>query len=203
MAAGSCKVWLNPHIVDATVELWYRSYGADVRTGIFIQPGWGGGDPLAEPYIYPGSPFTSYDLYTVKFPEQTVGGVRYQATELGYDFTFQGDTEYILDITPFAEEGKASIIEVSLPDKLTKDSWITGYVRIKNIGTATARFRHFLTTEWNGKESKTEADLRSGDILRVNFYEGGLIMPSQDAAMTIRAQRWKDGVWITDDIKTH
>jgi len=150
---------------------------------------------------------SSYPVsFKVKVPAQTMGGVEYEGQEKTVS-CYDGDVKYLTfnmePVSPPPEEGKASIIEVSLPNELTKDSWITGYVRIKNIGTATARFRHFLTTEWNGKESKTEADLRPGDVLRVNFYEGGLVMPSQDALMTIRAQRLKDGVWITDDTKTH
>ena len=102
MAKGSLRVWLQPHLVDAMVELWYRSYGADVKTGNLVKPGWEGGDPATEPYYLPGDPFTAYDLYTVKFPQQEVNGVWYKATELGHDFTFQGDWEYtlLLEVSP-------------------------------------------------------------------------------------------------------
>lgn len=105
--------------------------------------------------------------------------------------------------TPPPPEEPVDVIEINLPDELTEGSYITGYYRIKNIGAINYRVKGILTTEWNGKQSKTEADLRPNDVLRVNLYEGGLVMPNQDAVITIDAQYLKDGVWITGDTKTH
>jgi len=56
-------------------------------------------NPILDPYYLTGAPFMEGDLYTVKFPAQIVNGVQYGATELGFNFTFQYDSEYTIPIT--------------------------------------------------------------------------------------------------------
>lgn len=102
-APGSVSIWLDPHIVTARVELWDQSYGRDIFVGVLIKPGWQGGDPYYEPYYMPGDPIPNdYYLYTIKFPDQTIDGITYQATELGFNFTFASDHIYTIPIQALA-----------------------------------------------------------------------------------------------------
>lgn len=100
-------------------------------------------------------------------------------------------------------EGKAEIIEVSLPSELTEGSFITGHVKFKNVGTVFSRLKCLITTEWDGKKYSTIADLEPGEVHIAYIKEGTVVMPNQDAVITIEGQHLQFGEWITDDTKTH
>lgn len=106
-------------------------------------------------------------------------------------------------VPPPTEEGKAEIIEMSLPDKLDVGSWITGVVRAKNIGSVEDDLRILLTTEWNNKQYQGNGSVPVGWALKVTISEGVITMPSIDAVVTVDAQHLEDGVWITDDTRSH
>lgn len=96
----------------------------------------------------------------------------------------------------------ASVNEINLPDKLAAGDSITGYARIENIGDIRGTLRCLLITEWNGDIYSTEQVLDPGGILEATL-PAGVVMPKQDAVTTVKAEHLEDGVWITDDVKTH
>ena len=104
---------------------------------------------------------------------------------------------------PPTDEGRAEIIEVSLPSELVAGSWITGTVRAQNVGTVEDDLRILITTEWNGKQYQGNGSVPIDYALRVTISEGVVTMPDIDAVITIEAQHLENGVWITDDTKSH
>ena len=203
MTGDSISIWLDPHIVTARVEIWDKSYGLDLYIGNFIKPGWSGGDPKDDPYYLPGDPFPAGRVYTVKFPEQVVDGFLYEATELGFDFVIRKDHVYTI---PIAVGGtpSAKTVEINLPDELDLGVNITGYIKIKNIGNIRGLIRCLITTEWNNTNYKTEQELDPSQILK-STLPAGVVMPTQDAIITIRAQHYNTslGEWETDEVVTH
>ena len=108
-----------------------------------------------------------------------------------------------IKLVTVSEEGKAEIIEVTLPNELTAGSWITGTVRAKNAGSVEDDLKILITTEWDGKKYKGEGSVPVGWALRVTIPEGLIVMPDIDAVITIEAQHLENGVWITDDTRSH
>jgi len=108
----------------------------------------------------------------------------------------------ILSTTPVGE-GKASVYDISLPVELQVGDWITGTVRAQNVGTVEDELRILITTEWNGMKYQGNASVPVGYIIKVTIPSGLIAMPSQDAITTIEAQHLEDGVWVTDDTRTH
>ncbi len=105
---------------------------------------------------------------------------------------------------PPSGEGKASIIEVNLPSELSTGELIIGYFRVKNIGTVEDRIRCLVTTTWNGRQYSGENTVPVNGVLRFAIIDTHNIrMPNQDAIIKIEGQHKKDGVWVTDDTKTH
>ena len=105
---------------------------------------------------------------------------------------------------PPTGEGKASIIEVNLPDELEAGDLIIGYFRIKNIGTVEDDMRILVTTMWNGSRYSGWNTVPVNSVLRYAIIDTHNIrMPNQDAIIKIEGQHKKDGVWVTDDTKLH
>jgi len=102
-------------------------------------------------------------------------------------------------------EGKAEIISINLPAELYEGENVNGSATIKNVGDTVAPMRIHFTTEWDGKTYETayEPGLSPGATLTGSWSGSTVKMPNHDAIITIKAQRKKDGVWITDDTKTH
>lgn len=296
MASGSATVILDPLLHGARVELMYRSYDYDEFL-IF-------GHTVDGIFTFTGDPFTTYDVYQIRFPAQEFGGVQYNEARtpkfVGFSkvwrFTLlltgaspepdeyvvgmaiydDATSEYIIGtlivdgvcytglqykIIPRMEEGvhifnveppagytfvewqiveyggppigtsierplsvnidrhiwiwaevksvlpgegEASIIEVNLPDKLSAGELIIGYFRVKNIGTVEDRIRCLVTTMWNGRQYAGENTVPVNSVLRYAIIDTHDIrMPSQDAVTKIEGQHKENGVWITDDTKTH
>lgn len=203
MATGWAKIWLDPHLINARLEIWDQSYDWDDYIGKMVNPGWDHfQEPELDPYYMVGSPFPASHLYRIKFPRQQIDGVWYEKTQLSYLFTFQSTIEDTIPITVEPVSLIASIVEVNLPDQLYTGDSITGFVRVKNIGDGSGPFRCLITTEWNEAEYATEQTLSPGQILEATL-PAGIIMPAQEASTTIRGQHLEDEVWVTDDIKTH
>lgn len=105
---------------------------------------------------------------------------------------------------PVEGEGRASVIEVSLPDALNAGDVITGTIRAMNIGTGDSNMRSLVTTMWNGREYRRTVNLPVNGVLTHNLPSFlGITMPNQDAVIRIEGQHEENGVWITDDTKTH
>ena len=102
-------------------------------------------------------------------------------------------------------EGKAEIISIDLPSELSIGESVMGSATIKNVGDTTAPMRIHFTTEWDGKTYETayEPGLSPGSTLTGSWSGSTVTMPNHDAVITIKAQRKKDGIWVTDDIKSH
>jgi len=106
LADGSIRIWLNPHLRYARLELWLDWYDEFFYVANF--------PPLVnpdDPYYLPGDPFPASYLYTVRFPEQTINGVTYKATQLGWGFTFQGNPDYTITIEE--KTSSSAIIKVT------------------------------------------------------------------------------------------
>lgn len=202
MATGWAKIWLDPHLINGRLEIWDQSYDRDLYIGKMLNPGWDGSEDPTDPYFMSGGPFPAANTYRIKFPEQEINGVLYKATQLPYQFSFTTHLEAIIPITGTVLVAKASITKVSLPDKLEAGDPITGYVDITNIGSSTGRIRCLFITEWNGIPYATGGDLKVGETLRVT-PPSLLVMPEVDAVIIMKGQHLEDGVWITDDVKTH
>jgi len=101
-------------------------------------------------------------------------------------------------------EAKASIVSIDLPTELEAGKWITGYIYVKNVGTASGTIKLLITTQWDGKQYY---GLGAADVNQtIGFYipEGTIQMPNQDATMRFDAQHQRpDGSFVTDDTKTH
>jgi len=122
MAGGYLKIWLDPHLIDARVEIWDQSYIGgeyiDLYVGKMLNPGWmGSGDPYSEPYYMVGTPFPASHLYRIKFPRQQVGGVWYEATQLPYLINFGLHKEDTIPITAEAV-GIPTTTTISAPDSV-------------------------------------------------------------------------------------
>lgn len=102
-------------------------------------------------------------------------------------------------------EGRASIINVDLPAELFEGENVNGSVTLKNIGDGAASMRLHFTTEWDEKTYETSYTrlLSPGNTLTGSWSGSTVKMPNHDAVITIKAQRQKDGVWVTDDTKSH
>ena len=194
------NVTVLPAMTGRTVELWYYFFPDWFKFYSKLTDSYGNVKLTAAATSYP------IDLKII-VPAQTMGGIEYKEQ---YKVIYLNDGEVenliftMVPVSPPTEEGKGEIIEVSLPAELPEGSYVEGYFRIKNVGTATAKFRSRLVTEWNGKQSiGPETDLASNGVLRINLAAGGIVMPAQDAVITIYAQRLKDGVWVIDDTKSH
>ncbi len=86
---GSVTVYLNPPLDGARLELRYRSYGLDELLFTFYS---------VDGVMYtPQGTLTNYDVFEVRFPAQTVGGVPYLEASTG-GFTFYGDLEYTFNL---------------------------------------------------------------------------------------------------------
>jgi len=200
---GWVKIFLNPHLINARLEIWDQSYGGDLYIGKLINPGWmGTGDPYSEPYYMSGDPFPASRLYRIKFPRQQIDGVWYKYAQLPYTFTFQATVETTIPITPEPTNPVASIIELNLPSQLHTGEPITGYIRVQNIGDGIGDFRCLIITEWDGAIYSTEQSLNPGQVLEASIPTG-IIMPNQDAIITIKGEHLEGEVWVTDDVKTH
>ncbi len=105
---------------------------------------------------------------------------------------------------PADQEGLAQIVLVDLPDSLFEGEPVTGTVRIKNVGAIGDKLQVSITTEWDSKLYKASADIPVGYTYTVNLTVAtGIVMPAQDAVITIRAQHDQDGAWVTDDQASH
>jgi len=203
LADGWVKIFLNPHLINGRLEIWDQSYGGDLYIGKLINPGWmGTGDPSTEPYYMSGSPFPSSHIYRIKFPRQQIDGIWYKSTQLPYGFTFQSTIEETIPITPEPTNPVASIIELNLPSQLHVGEPITGSIKIQNVGDSVGDLRCLIITEWNGAIYSTEQSLNSGQILEATLPVG-VVMPAQDAVITIKGEHLEGEVWVTDDVKTH
>lgn len=116
MAEGSCRIWLDPHLMGARLEIWDQSYIGGEYIDIYVGKLF---DPLSpdEPYWMVGDPFPAAHLYRIKFPRQQVGGVWYEATQLPYKISFGTNTE---DTIPITEEavGIPTTTTISAPDSV-------------------------------------------------------------------------------------
>ena len=192
MAIGSAIVTLVPSLVGATLWLRYRSYEYD--------------EPIIwtvttdQPTIFDGANYTGFDLYQVQFPAQEIGGISYNEVRTP-SFQFSTDHEYDLLLIqsglPLGE-----VTEINLPDELALGDPITGYARVKNVGSGSGILRCTLTTEWDGATYSAEQVLDPLQTLEATL-PAGVVMPNQDAVITIRAEHLDSGVWIIDDVKTH
>lgn len=99
-------------------------------------------------------------------------------------------------------EGLAKVDTFSLPAELYEGDPVIGYVDVVNIGLGVDLIMCRLVTEWNGASYETQATLNAGATLRANV-PAGVVMPAQDAVITMRAFHDEDGVWILDDTVTH
>lgn len=201
MADGWAKIWLDPHLINGTLEIWYQSYDNDLYVGKMFNPGWDGSADPTDPYFMDGGPFAVADVYRIKFPKQEIGGVWYEATQLPYQFSFATHLEETIPITEAAGPS-ASVVEVNLPDQLYAGDSITGFARVENVGGVDGTLRCLIITEWDGAIYSAEQVLSPGQVLQANL-PAGIVMPTQDALTTIKGEHLENGVWITDDVKTH
>ena len=100
-------------------------------------------------------------------------------------------------------EGKAQISLIDLPSELEAGAFITGLIKIKNIGEATDDLRLLVIPEWTDVQYGRDAQVAVGGTLAVSIIEGLLVMPDKDAIIVMKGQHLEDGVWITDDEKSH
>ena len=100
---------------------------------------------------------------------------------------------------------EASIIEINLPTELEAGAMVVGNVKIKNIGDAAGGIRAFVTTMWDNKDFVSgSGSLAPGATHQITLTAGSNIrMPNANAEIRIRAQHLEDGVWETDDTRTH
>lgn len=132
------------------------------------------------------SPCTQYARYTIERVKEDIRARGY------------------CDEVPSDGEGKASIIEVNLPDKLSLGDLIIGYFRVKNIGAVEDRIRCLVTTMWNGRQYAGENTVPVNSVLRYAIIDThNITMPNEDAVIKIEGQHDENGVWITDDVRTH
>lgn len=123
---------------------------------------------------------------------------------VGYGYWLEMIEPGIIKLSAPLAEGKAEIISIDLPDELYEDENINGSVTIKNVGDVTAPMRiHFITWDGETYETAYEPGLSPGATLTGTWSGSTVKMPNHDAVITIKAQRKKDGVWITDDTKIH
>ena len=195
--AITINVTVSPILKGLTVDLYRMPYNSKVASDLTNSLGVANFAPAA----------TSYPIILqVRIPGgQIINGITYEGAQSSEYDCYDGTVlNLTLTVTPAVYEGKAEIIEISLPAELTEGSYVEGFFRIKNVGTAVATIRSRLVTEWNGQQSLgPQYPLQPNEILRINLTAGGIVMPAQDAVITIYAQRLKDGVWVIDDTKSH
>lgn len=105
---------------------------------------------------------------------------------------------------PPSGEGEASVYAIELPSQLDPGASITGKVKIKNVGAVADVLRGLITTMWNGKIfANAGMSVPVGVILTLNIGTGLMTMPSEDAVIKVEAQHDENGVWVTDDTKSH
>ena len=64
--------------------------------------------------------------------------------------------------------------------------------------------RILVSTMWNGSRYSGWNRVPVNSVLRYAIIDTHNIrMPNQDAIIKIEGQHKKDGVWVTDDVKTH
>jgi len=107
-----------------------------------------------------------------------------------------------LTIKLLIHEGHGRIFSFSLPDQLYEGDLITGHVDIQNDGLGPDLLMCRVVTEWNGAIYETQDNIASGAILRANI-PAGVVMPAQDAIITMYAFHDEDGVWVQDDVASH
>ena len=130
--------------------------------------------------------------------------LRFEISRVKADIRAKGYCDEAPPPPPPSGEGKASIIEVNLPDELSAGNQIIGYFRIKNIGTVEDDMRILVTTMWDGKQYAGWNSVPVNSVLRYAIIDThNIIMPNQDAVIKIEGQHKENGVWITDDTKTH
>jgi TM2 domain-containing membrane protein YozV len=101
-------------------------------------------------------------------------------------------------------EAKASIVRIDLPSELEAGKWITGYIYVQNVGTASGVIRLLITTLWDGRQFTGQGAADVNQTLAFYIPEGVIQMPNQDATMRFDAQHQRpDGSFVTDDTKTH
>ena len=190
---------LTPPLNLVITELWWVTYNLKIDSDKT--------DAVGKVTFKPGA--SSYPIVLqVRIPEnQNINGVIYEGAGSPvfncYDGTVKNTTIVMTPKYPTSYQPKAEIVELVLPDELNERDSILGSIKIKNVGLAKGSLRILLTTEWDNNWYESIEVVPVGDTLTVNLLEGRIVMPSQDAVMTIEAQHLEDGVWVTDDTKTH
>ena len=164
-------------------------------------------DVVGKVTFSPGA--SSYPItLQVRIPTgQVVDGVEYNYAESQEKVCYDGDiwnvTIPMTSDQPIPKEAKAIIVVLELPDELTEGSPITGLVTLQNQGDKDDNIRLRITTEWDGMYYYETKFVPARYNFTVSILEGLLTMPNQNAVMTIEGQHMVDGVWVTDDTKTH
>ena len=190
---------LNPPLSLVTTEIWLLPYNLKVDSDKT--------DAVGKVTFNPGASSYPVDLQ-IRIPEnQNIGGVIYEGAGSSILTCYNEDVKNVTIVMtpkyPTSYQPKAEIVELVLPDELNEGDSILGSIKIKNVGLAKGSLRILLTTEWNNNWYESIEVVPVGDTLTANLLEGRIVMPSQDAVMTIEAQHLEDGVWVTDDTKTH
>lgn len=100
-------------------------------------------------------------------------------------------------------EGKALITNINLPTELQAGEWIVGTLRVENIGVVKDNIRILITADWIPKSWAAQYELEVGQGLTASFVSGMVAMPEIDAHFTLKGQHTENGIWVTDDTKTH
>ena len=102
------------------------------------------------------------------------------------------------------EEGLARILQINLPTELSAGEPVLGSIVITNAGAVEDMLRILVTTEWNSKQYVGSASVPVGSTYKVNIASSaGIVMPAEDAKITIQAQHDEAGTWVTDETATH
>jgi len=105
-------------------------------------------------------------------------------------------------VPPPVGEGLVAVQEINLPAELEAGAWITGNIKVQNLGE-TDTVRVWVTTEWDGKNYKGETELVAGGIFTLNVNEGLIVMPQVDAVIKVEGQHLEAGIWKTDSTMKH
>ena len=100
-------------------------------------------------------------------------------------------------------EAKAAITKIDFPYELEAGAWITGEVRVKNVGTAKGSIKLRLTRMWDDMFYEVSGVLEVGQELVMRIPEGAVRMPNQDAVIKVEAFHLGAEGWVLDDVKWH
>lgn len=161
-------------------------------------------DPVGQ-YIYAvGSVATVVAIpdYGYGFDHWEIDGV--QRTENPIGVLMDSDhvvTAFFTYLGP--QEGIAQLAEVDFPAARSPGSFITGYIRIENVGIYPDNFQLRFRPEWGVPGFITQKELEPKQSLEIpitSFH--GIIMPSVDAVITLEASHYELDRFVVDDVAT-